>query len=99
MPPSSPPAPFDDLDEDEEVVNDEEEEEMRARGRARDQGDDEDDEEGEDLFNDNMVKSVPPHSILMACTCALTPAATTIRTRRWTPTPKQTSTTTPTWRN
>lgn len=31
---------------------------MRARGRARDMGDDEEDDEGEDLFNDNMLKWV-----------------------------------------
>ena len=53
---SSPPAPFSDLD-DEEDVGDDEELEMRQRGRDRDRGDDEDeDEEGEDLFNDNMLK-------------------------------------------
>jgi len=56
LPPSSPPAPFSDLD-DEEDVGDDEELEMRQRGRDRDHGDDEDeDEEGEDLFNDNMLK-------------------------------------------
>ena len=58
LPPSSPPRHFATSD-DEEDVGDDEELEMRARGRQRDLGDDEDeDDEGEDLFNDNMIKQV-----------------------------------------
>ena len=57
LPPSSPPVPFSELG-DEDVVGDDDEYEERQRGRQRDAGDDEEEDEGEDLFNDNLIKCV-----------------------------------------